>query len=890
MPVARLRHGLGPQTRRALAWLCLCLTLTAFTLQSPCHAAQPSPTPNSVTAPAPQKAIRVTMDDNYPPYTFRDANGAHTGLLKDLWTLWSQKTGVAVEILATDWGLARKMMEQGKADVIDTIFRTPAREQYLDFSDPYATLDVPLYFNADLSGIIDAPSARGFTIGVKDGDACVAWLRERGLANLLPFPSYEKLVDAATRRDVLVFCIDDPPARYFLTKSGVQDRFRHTDPLYTGEFHWAVHKGDKALRALLTKGFNLITPEERHALDERWFGRKITDMVNSERLAILTKLLLATMAIGAVILAWNAILRRQVAAKTESLRDAVAALSVSEERFRAIFDNVNDAIFIHDLDSMVILQVNRRMIEMYRLGDCPVSALDIGMLSSGVAPYTLNDAFEWMRKAATGQSQIFEWHARTLDGDLFWVEISMRRAALDGNDRRLLVVARDISERKSAQERMEFLSHHDPLTLLPNRLLVQDRAAQAIARSEHNGQMVALLACDLDQFRAVNDSLGHSVGDLLLRAVAERLKACVRDTDTVSRPGGDEFLLLLSGLADTDSVVETVASLHEALTAPFEIDGNELTITLSTGIALTPADGTDFQTLLKNADTALHHAKSSGRNTHRFFAEAMNVEAVAHLSTRSGLRRALERGEFLVQYQPQVNLDSGAVIGAEALVRWNHPERGMIPPGAFIPIAEDSGLIVPIGEWVMRESCRQAAQWQAAGLSLTVAVNLSARQLQRPDLADTVVAALADSGLNPLFLELELTESMLIENTDVVLANIRKVKALGVQLSIDDFGTGYSNLAYIGQLAVDKLKIDRSFIADLCSNHDSARITAAVIQMAHSLNLTAVAEGVEDHGTLDHLRYLRCDVAQGYLLGRPGSADVVERMARQTSVFTAPVS
>ena len=826
--------------------------------------------------------IRVTLDDNYPPFTFRDANGAPMGILKDLWALWSQKTGVPVEFMPTDWALARKAMEEGKADVIDTIFRSPAREQTLDFSAPYAAIDVPIYFSADLSGINGVDSLRAFTVGAKDGDLCIDWLSERGVTSFHRFPSYEALVDGAAHQDVMVFCIDDPPARYFLTKRGVQDRFRYTDPLYTGQFHWAVHKGQIALHTLIAEGFARITPDERRAIEEHWYGRKIAGVVDSSLLTLLVKILLGVLALGAATLAWNAILHRRVAAKTQSLSEAVTALSASEDRFRTIFDNVNDAILIHDLDSTAILQINRRMRDMYRIGDCPLAALDIGMLSSGVAPYTMEDAARWVRRAAAGEPQIFEWHARTLDGTLFWVEVSMRRATLPGSDRRLLVVLRDISERKAVQERMDFLSHHDPLTLLPNRLLVQDRAAQAIARTERNGCIVALVVCDLDQFKTINDSLGHAVGDGLLRAVAERLKGCVRDTDTVSRPGGDEFILLLTGLADVDAVVESVASLHEALAEPLDIDGNELTITLSSGVALSPTDGTDFATLLRNADTALHHAKASGRNTHRFFAEAMNVEAVAHLSTRSGLRRALERGEFLIHYQPQVNLDSGAVTGAEALLRWNHPERGLVPPGAFIPIAEDSGLIVPIGEWVLREACRQAAQWRSAGLSLSVAVNLSARQLQRTDLARTVTDALADSGLDPLFLELELTESMLIQNTDAVMDNIRKVKAMGVQLSIDDFGTGYSNLSYIGRLAVDKLKIDRSFIADLRNNHDSAKITAAVIQMAHSLNLTAVAEGVEDEETLAQLRQLRCDVAQGYLLGRPGPAAAVESAARQS--------
>ncbi|WP_247871879.1 EAL domain-containing protein [Azospirillum sp. TSO35-2] len=834
--------------------------------------------------------VRVAMDDNYPPYSFRDDNGVHVGMVKDLWALWSEKTGIPVQLMATDWGLARRAVETGAADVIETIFRNGARDRVYDFSEPYARIDVPIWFNADLSGIVGVESLRAFTVGVKDGDACVEWLTDRGITAFQRFPGFEAMTDAAAQRETLVFCMDEPSAHYYMTRRGVQGRFRYTDPLYTGELHWAVPKGNDALYRLIADGFARITPAERKTIEERWLGRRIPGMVNPDLLALLEKLLAGLLVVGGGILVWVVLLRRQVDAKTRSLRAAVDALTASEERVRTIFDNVNDAIFIHDLDSGAIIEVNRRMAEMYGIGDTPPAEIDVAMISANVPPYTRDDAAAWIRKAASGEPQLFEWQARRVDdGTLFWAEVSMRRATLGGNDRRILVVVRDITERKAAQERMEFLSRHDTLTLLPNRLLVQDRTEQALARSERNGRLVALIACGLDRFKTVNDSLGHAVGDALLRAVAERLKAVVRDTDTVSRGGGDEFILLLSGLADVDAVVETVALLHEAMAAPFPIGGQELTVTLSSGVALAPTDGTDFATLLKNADTALHHAKAAGRDTHRFYAEAMNAEAVAHLSTRSGLRRALERGEFLVVYQPQVSLESGAVTGAEALLRWNHPEQGLIPPGAFIPIAEDSGLIVPIGAWVLGEACRQAARWRSAGLSLSVAVNLSALQLQRNDLARTVTQALTDSGLDPLLLELELTESMLIQNTDVVLDNLRRIKAMGVQVSIDDFGTGYSNLSYIGRLAVDKLKIDRSFVADLTRNHDSAKITAAVIQMAHSLNLTAVAEGVEDAETLEALRHLRCDVAQGYFLGRPGPAAAVEQAARQVSPFKARV-
>ena len=874
----------GPVAFRLLAALLLPMLAVGpvLAIGSP-RPAQPA----SDAGPQPAE-LRVALDDNYPPYSFRNADGTHVGIVKDLWALWSQKTGVAVRMMPSDWNLARQAMDTGAANVIETIFRNEARDALYDFSTPYARVDVPIWFSSDLSGITGVESLRAFTVGVKDGDFCIEWLTDQGITAFQRYSGFEVMVDAAARQETRVFCMDDPSANYYMTKRGVQGRFRYTDPLYTGELHWAVRKGDAALHRLISDGFARITPEERKAIEQRWVGRSLGG-VSPGLIDLLLKLLAGLVVLGIGALVWVLLLRRQVESKTESLRTAVDALTASEERVRTIFDNVNDAIVIHDLDSGAILEVNRRMREMYRVGDVPLSDIDVDMLSSGDPPYTAEVAAGWRSKAAGGEPQLIEWHARRLDGSLFWTEVSMRRAVIDGNDRRVLVLIRDITERKAAQERVEYLARHDVLTLLPNRLLLQDRTEQALARAERNGRLVALVACGLDRFKTVNDSLGHAVGDALLRATAGRLKAAVRDTDTVSRSGGDEFILLLSGLPDVDAVVETVASLHERIAAPFQIAGHELTVTLSSGVALAPADGKDFATLLKNADTALHHAKAAGRDTHRFYAEAMNVEAVAHLSTRSGLRRALERGEFLIHYQPQVSLETGAVIGAEALLRWNHPDKGMIPPGAFIPIAEDSGLIVPIGAWVLAEACRQAAEWHARGLSLSVAVNLSALQLQRSDLVRTVTGALADSGLDPLLLELELTESMLIRNTDLVMDNLRRIKAMGVQVSIDDFGTGYSNLSYIGRLAVDKLKIDRSFVADLTSNHDSAKITAAVIQMAHGLNLTAVAEGVEDAETLEALRQLNCDVAQGYFLGRPGPADAVERAARQVNPFKVGV-
>jgi len=387
-----------------------------------------------------------------------------------------------------------------------------------------------------------------------------------------------------------------------------------------------------------------------------------------------------------------------------------------------------------------------------------------------------------------------------------------------------------------------------------------------------------LLFIDLDNFKEINDSLGHSIGDALLRAVARRLRDCLRATDSISRQGGDEFLIVLTDVSDSTDITGVMEKIMALQMEPFHIEGYELTSSLSVGITVYPDDGNDFETLLKKADTAMYHAKDAGRNTFRFFAEQMNIDAVEQLRMHQSLTKALERNEFALHYQPLIELASGAVVGAEALLRWHHPERGMVPPASFISCAEESGLIVPIGEWVLREACRQAVAWRAAGLpELVVAVNLSAVQFKRGDVEKSVSLALTESGLDPACLELELTESILIQDSENMLATVQRLKSLGVTLSIDDFGTGYSSLSYLKRFAVDRLKIDQSFIRDMVDDPIDAAIVYAIIQMAKALNLKTVAEGVEEERMLTLLRLHQCDWVQGYHFARPMPADEFAR-------------
>jgi diguanylate cyclase (GGDEF)-like protein len=437
------------------------------------------------------------------------------------------------------------------------------------------------------------------------------------------------------------------------------------------------------------------------------------------------------------------------------------------------------------------------------------------------------------------------------------------------------MTARFLAMNRAALKRIKFLAYHDALTGLPNRQLAKDRFSRVIAHADRVNAKAAMLFIDLDNFKMINDSLGHAVGDMLLKEISARISDCVRETDTICRHGGDEFVVLLSDVHN-DGISGATEKILKRLDCSFDIEGHTLLTSVSIGIAAYPDDGRDFETLLKKSDTAMYRAKESGRNTYHFYNEEMNTKALETLQLRNGLRQALAKDEFVLHYQPQIDLTSGRVVGVEALIRWNHRELGMVPPGRFIPLAEHSGLIVQIGEWVIAEACRQAVAWQRAGLpELMVAVNLSALQLRRGNLERTLIDALEQSGLDPRLLELELTESSLIQDTQSVHATLEKLKRLGLRLAIDDFGTGYSSLSYLKRLKVDRLKIDQSFVRGAATDPENAAIVRTIIQMAKSLNLKTIAEGVEDAETLGFLRLCQCDEAQGYHIGRPMAPDAL---------------
>lgn|GEM_PF-165794 len=439
-------------------------------------------------------------------------------------------------------------------------------------------------------------------------------------------------------------------------------------------------------------------------------------------------------------------------------------------------------------------------------------------------------------------------------------------------------------ERKQTEEHIRHMTHHDVLTGLPNRAFLDDRLTQAILYAQRYGRSATVAFVDLDNFKLINDSLGYNAGDELLRVVADRLAQCVRRTDTVVRLGGDAFVVVLFDQTEkADVITPTLQKIRDAIGQAVEVSGRKLHITCSIGLSTYPTDGEDTKTLLRNADAAMHRAKELGGDNFQFYTAELNTTIHERLSLQEGLRNAIDRDEFPLLYQPQLDLRSGEITGVEALIRWQHPELGLVSPAQFIPLAEETGLIVPIGEWVLRTACKQNKAWQDAGMApITMSVNVSARQFMEKDLVNRVAAALKESGLEAKYLELELTESLIMRDVDQAIATMRELQAMGIHLSIDDFGTGYSSLSALKHFPIVRLKIDQSFVRNIPSDHDDKAIASAMVALAHRLDLKVIAEGVESEEQLTFLRDNNCDEVQGYHFSKPITASEVELLLLQT--------
>lgn len=554
------------------------------------------------------------------------------------------------------------------------------------------------------------------------------------------------------------------------------------------------------------------------------------------------------------------------------LRDADLSLAAS------VIHSSNEAIVVTDEGDRIV-SVNPAFLKL--TGQTREAVL--GKLASTVVstPYDAASHASFVQGIDAGGGWSGELDDRRADGETYPKRLSIYPVGGQGGDVHYVHSFSDISERKAAERKIHHLAHHDALTGLPNRLNLQGRMEQAMAEARRHGTLIAVMMIDMDHFKDINDTLGHHVGDALLVDVAQRLLCCVRLSDVVARLGGDEFVVLVTDMASTLTAAAVAEKIVSALSAPYQVEAYRLHSTPSVGIGVFPNDGSSVDTLLRNVDTAMYHAKAAGRNNYQFFDQSMSANASERLALQGSLHHAIESRQFVLHYQPQIEVASGRLVGVEALVRWQHPARGLVPPNSFIQIAEESDLIIKLGEWILQEACWQLSRWKDQGLMLRVSVNLSARQLRSKNLLHQVEDTLMRHDLRPGELELEITESVAMDNPDATLRMLGQLRELGVELAIDDFGTGYSSLSHLKLMPLQRLKIDRSFVKDIESDPDDAAICAATISLAQNLGLSVVAEGVETNAQLAFLGNLGCECVQGYLFSKPLPAAEFEAWAAQ---------
>ncbi len=930
----------------------------------------------------PQRRVTVVGDIAYAPFEFRDDNGNVSGISVDLWKLWGKKTGVEVEYRLYDWNKAIEMVRQGKADVIGGIFLRD--DPALGFSQPYFKLNISIISSKTINRINDLQGLNGFQVGVVRGD-----FMENHLKQAVPdiplvlAPNYDALIKMALGGKVKVFVCDEPVAKFILAKYGALEQFQFSDkPVLAEMLRAGVRAQDKQLLELINQGFSLITNDEKMEVVLRWTGRRA---VSSYQWKLLAAVFLVCLVLVAAVIAWNWLLRRNVAKATTVLRN-------KQEEFEAIFKAMPDMFFLVDkhgrylefhggsesrplvppeeflgnnIEQIMPEEVAERIkvalelagkrrevvnleyeleeedrrrnyeVRIAPLGEDRFVALarditerksseqeqamaakvienaiegivvaDAGGIvlmanpaCTAITGYDTNelvgrqldvlrsesDSLELQEKVLLGLAENGQWSGeywnRRKNGEAYpeWLTLTIIR---DYQDRIVyyLAIFYDITEIKRSQERFEYQAYHDALTGLPNRALLQDRLAHAIQHARRNDLKVGVVFIDLDNFKTINDTFGHDAGDVVLKRTAARLQGCLREQDTVARLGGDEFVMVLEAVESEAAAVRVCRRVLESLALAMDLHGQTVRVRASMGIALYPNDGGDVPSLMKNADLAMYRAKEKGKNNYQLFTPSLQEAMQRRILLEGELRQALEKNQFQIHYQPQFDISGNRIVGVEALLRWIHPQRGCLGSDAFVDLAEETGLIIPIGNWALTQACSQARRWMAMDPDLVLSVRLSTIQLCDKNVVRFVQESLSISGLPPANLELEFAEApVFTEHTEVVAA-LREFADLGVRLSLDNFGSGACSIENLRALPLDQIKFAPEFTAGVTEFPQGEAIVRGIIALGHTMGLIVVAKGVETNEQLAVLRKMMCDQVQGNMLGRPVLASELEEM------------
>lgn len=831
------------------------------------------------------ETITVISDDNYPPYLFKDANGNAVGIVADVWKLWEKKTGVKVILLSTAWEEAQQQLLSGHADVIEMIFRNAEREQNYSFTRAYATLPVGIYVHESMSGLASPDVLKGFTVGVQKGDGCIFKLKEAGVTSFRLYDNYEEIIQAVLKEQEKIVCMDDYPAAYYLYRLDADAQILRAFTLYQGQFHRAVRKGDWQTLRLVEQGMAAISQAEMSAIDATWKGRHLpTDGYSKQVIWALALAMLTAAALA--LLAY--MLRVVVKRKTAEIDNKRKELELERLRLTDIIDATRAGTWEWDIQTGTC-QVNHRWAAMlgYALEELPPLSADA--IKALTHPDDWQAALALVDRHLRGEIDFYECDIRMLhkQGDWIWMTDRGRLISRTTSGEPWIMRGThiDITDKKQAEDVIWQQANFDSLTQLPNRHYFQQQIKEALAVATNTQQRLTLLLLDLDRFKEVNDTLGHKRGDELLSEVGQRIRQCVPQPATVARLGGDEFAIIVPEAMHED-LQALCNQLMQEISAAYILGGERVFVTVSIGISQYPEDAVHAEEMIQHADQAMYDAKSRGRNSLRYFSLAIRDALAQRVSLARDLRTALENGELRDYYQPIVSLSSGKIVKAEALMRWQHPERGLISPALFIPVAEETGEILAMGDWIFNQAAQHAKEWQSLVNDEDFAVSINKSPVQFVDQINTSndwAHSLRNIGLAGKRIVVEITEGLLLNPDPIVEQRLLQFRDLGIQVAIDDFGTGYSSLSYLSKFDIDFLKIDQSFTRNLNAGNESYVLCEAIIVMAHKLGLKVIAEGVETALQRDLLIDIHCDYAQGFFYSPPVPPDAFEQMLVQQS-------